>query len=43
MALVQPLVAAVLGYLVLGERLGPHAAAGGVCILVCAAVVLRAL
>ena len=41
MALVQPLIAALLGALVLGERFGISAAAGGVCILVSAAVILR--
>jgi drug/metabolite transporter (DMT)-like permease len=41
MALVQPLIAALLGAIVLGERFGLSAAAGGVCILVSAAVILR--
>lgn len=41
MALVQPLIAALLGAIVLGERFGPGAAAGGVCILISAAVILR--
>ena len=41
MALVQPLIAAVLGALVLDERFGPAATIGGACILLCAAVVLR--
>jgi drug/metabolite transporter (DMT)-like permease len=41
MALVQPLVAAVLGALVLGERFGTAAAAGGALILLSAAVILR--
>jgi drug/metabolite transporter (DMT)-like permease len=41
MALVQPLIAAALGALVLGERFGVFAAIGGVCILFSAAVILR--
>jgi drug/metabolite transporter (DMT)-like permease len=41
MALVQPLIAAVLGAIVLGERFGVSAAVGGACILVSAAVILR--
>jgi drug/metabolite transporter (DMT)-like permease len=41
MALVQPLIAAVLGAIVLGERFGIVAAAGGACILISAAVILR--
>ena len=41
MALVQPLIAALLGAIVLGERFGITAAAGGVCILLAAAVILR--
>ncbi|HYB94717.1 MAG TPA: DMT family transporter [Vicinamibacterales bacterium] len=41
MALVQPLIAAVLGAIVLGERLGLLAAAGGVCILISAAIILQ--
>jgi drug/metabolite transporter (DMT)-like permease len=41
MALVQPLVAAALGAVVLGERFGPYAAIGGVCILISAGVILR--
>lgn len=41
MALVQPLVAALLGAIVLGERLGASAAAGGTLILLSAAVILR--
>jgi drug/metabolite transporter (DMT)-like permease len=41
MALVQPLVAAILGAIVLGERFGIGAAAGGACILISAAVILR--
>jgi drug/metabolite transporter (DMT)-like permease len=41
MALVQPLVAAGLGALVLGERFGTAAAAGGTLILLSAAVILR--
>ena len=41
MGLVQPLVAAVLGAIVLGERFGIAAAAGGACVLISAAVILR--
>lgn len=41
MGLVQPLIAAVLGALILGERFGLAAAAGGIAILVSAAVILR--
>ena len=41
MGLVQPLVAAVLGAIILGERFGIAAAVGGVCILLSAAVILR--
>ena len=41
MALVQPLIAAGLGAIVLGERFGASAAAGGVCILLSAATILR--
>ena len=41
MALVQPLIAALLGALVLGERFGVNAAVGGACILVSAAVILK--
>ena len=41
MALVQPLIAAVLGAVILGERFGVLAAIGGACILVSAAVILR--
>lgn len=41
MALVQPLIAAALGAIVLGERFGLSAAAGGVCILLSAATILR--
>lgn len=41
MALVQPLVAALLGALILGERFGMAAALGGVCILLSAAAILR--
>jgi drug/metabolite transporter (DMT)-like permease len=41
MALVQPLIAALLGAIVLGERFGISAAAGGACILVSAAVILK--
>ena len=41
MALVQPLIAAVLGALVLGERFGPPAMIGGVLILLSAAIILR--
>jgi drug/metabolite transporter (DMT)-like permease len=39
--LVQPLVAALLGAIVLGERFGPLAALGGALILISAAVILR--
>jgi drug/metabolite transporter (DMT)-like permease len=38
---VQPLIAAVLGALILGERFGVFAAIGGACILASAAVILR--
>lgn len=41
MALVQPLIAALLGALVLGERFEPPAAFGGACILLSALVILR--
>lgn len=41
MALVQPLIAAVLGALILGERFGIGAAVGGTCILLSAMVILR--
>ena len=41
MALVQPLIAAVLGALILGERFGVLAAVGGACILLSAALILR--
>ena len=41
MALVQPLIAALLGALVLGERFGALAAVGGACILLSAVVILR--
>jgi drug/metabolite transporter (DMT)-like permease len=41
MALVQPLIAAALGAMVLGERFGTAAAAGGLCILLSAATILR--
>ncbi|HYE84720.1 MAG TPA: DMT family transporter [Vicinamibacterales bacterium] len=41
MALVQPLVAAALGAIVLGERFGMSAAVGGGLILTSAAVILR--
>ena len=41
MALVQPLIAAVLGALILGERFGMRAAAGGALILTSAMVILR--
>jgi drug/metabolite transporter (DMT)-like permease len=41
MALVQPLIAALLGAIVLEERFGIAAAAGGLCILVSAAVILK--
>jgi drug/metabolite transporter (DMT)-like permease len=41
MALVQPLIAALLGALVLGERFGALAAVGGACILLSALMILR--
>ena len=41
MALVQPLVAALLSALILDERFGVFAAIGGACILASAAVILR--
>jgi drug/metabolite transporter (DMT)-like permease len=41
MALVQPLIAAILGALILGERFGRLAVIGGACILLCAAIILR--
>lgn len=41
MMLVQPLIAALLGWLVLGERLKANVAIGGACILIGAAVILR--
>ena len=41
MALVQPLIAALLGALILGERFGVAAAVGGTFILLSAAVILR--
>jgi drug/metabolite transporter (DMT)-like permease len=41
MALVQPLIAAVLGALFLAERFGAGAAVGGLCILISAAMILR--
>lgn len=41
MGLVQPLVAAALGALILGERFGAAAALGGAAVLVSAAVILR--
>ena len=41
MALVQPLLAALLGALILGERFGATAALGGLLILISAAVMLR--
>ncbi len=41
MALVQPLIAALLGALILGERFGAAAALGGLLILMSATVVLR--
>ncbi len=41
MALVQPLIAAALGAIVLGETFGRHAALGGACILISAAIILR--
>ena len=41
MGLVQPLIAAVLGAWILGERFGVAAAAGGLFILISAAVILR--
>ena len=40
-ALVQPLIAALLGAAFLGERLGVHAIIGGACILLSATVILR--
>lgn len=42
MALVQPLIAAALGAMLLGERFDARAAAGGVLILISATVILRA-
>ena len=39
--LVQPFIAALLASVFLGERLGPQAVAGGVCILMSAALILR--
>jgi probable blue pigment (indigoidine) exporter len=41
MGLVQPLIAAALGALILGERFGAAAAVGGVAVLVSAAIILR--
>lgn len=41
MALVQPLIAAVLGAVFLAERFGAGAAVGGLCILISAAMILR--
>jgi drug/metabolite transporter (DMT)-like permease len=41
MALVQPLIAALLGALILGERFGMSAAIGGAAILISAAMILR--
>ena len=41
MGLVQPLVAAVLGAIILGERFGIAAGAGGMFVLISAAVILR--
>ena len=41
MGLVQPLIAAALGAVILGERFGSAAAIGGAAVLVCAAVILR--
>ena len=41
MMLVQPLIAAILGWLVIGERLTANIAIGGACILIGAAVILR--
>ena len=41
MGLVQPLIAAALGALILGERFGTTAALGGIGILISAAVILR--
>jgi drug/metabolite transporter (DMT)-like permease len=41
MALVQPLIAALLGAAVLGERFGAPAVLGGACILASALVILR--
>src|SRR5688572_21954676 len=43
MALVQPLIAAALGALILGERFGVAALIGGLLILLSAAVILRRL
>jgi drug/metabolite transporter (DMT)-like permease len=40
--LVQPFIAALLGTVFLGERLGPQAIAGGACILLGALLILRA-
>ena len=41
MGLVQPLVAAALGALILGERFGSGAAVGGAAVLLSAAIILR--
>jgi drug/metabolite transporter (DMT)-like permease len=41
MGLVQPLIAAALGALILGERFGIDAAIGGAAVLVSAAIILR--
>jgi drug/metabolite transporter (DMT)-like permease len=41
MGLVQPLIAAALGALILGERFGVGAAIGGAAVLVSAAIILR--
>jgi drug/metabolite transporter (DMT)-like permease len=41
MGLVQPLIAAALGALILGERFGTTAALGGAGILISAAIILR--
>ena len=41
MGLVQPLIAAALGAVILGERFGASAALGGACILISASVILR--
>jgi drug/metabolite transporter (DMT)-like permease len=41
MSLVEPLLAAVLGALVLGERIAPLAMAGGFCILISIWIVMR--